>query len=120
MSPTEKTTDSTIASTGSDLKPTVKDGSAEPKLAFDPKIKKVKIERLDIKGNGLSYRGFTVIKGTVCTVKVKGDGAQFVPGIEVQSSEIIELAEANAAQLKRYQNAGQKKVKIDFELLAAA
>ena len=106
MATTKKTADSAIASAGSDPKPVVKDGSAESKI--DPKIKKVKVERLDVKGNGLSYRGFTTIKGKIFTVKVAKSWETFTPDCEVPASEIIELAEANASQLKRYHNASQK------------
>jgi len=115
----EKTVDSAIVSAvPADPKLAVKDSSVESKI--DPKIKKVKIERLDVKGNGLSYRGFTKIKGIVCTVKVARSWETFTPGCEVPASDILELAEANAAQLKRYDSEGQKKVKIDYELLLAA
>ena len=107
MSPNEKTTDSTtIASTGSDPKPAVKDGSAESKIDFN--VKKVRVERLDVKGT-LTYRAFTKIQGKICTVKVKKGWETFSPNCEVPVSEIIELREASPAQLKRY-NKDQKKL----------
>jgi len=106
----EKTTDVAVVS-----------GSANPKPeAKLPAVKKVKIERLDVKGNGLSYRGFTTIKGKICTVKVARSWETFTPNCEVPSSDILELAEANDAQLKRYNNSGSKKAKIDLVLLVAA
>jgi hypothetical protein len=108
----EKTTNVAVVSGSADPKPAVKDASAESKIDF--KVKKVRIERLDVKGT-LSYRGFTKISGKVVSVKVARGWETFSPNCEVPVSEIIELREATPAQLKRY-NKDQKKVKIDFEL----
>lgn len=116
MTTHEKTTDVTVVSTGSaDSKPAVKDAS-DSKIDF--KVKKVKIEKLDVKGSN-TYRGFTKIGGKICTVKVKKGWETFSPNCEVLASEIIELTEASEAQLKRYDN-DKKKVRIDMELLMAA
>ena len=114
----KKTTDVAVVSSSADPNPAVENASAESKIDF--KVKKIKIERLDVKGNGLSYRAFTTIKGKICTVKVKRSWETFTPGCEVPASEILELTEASAAQLKRYLKEGQKKIKFDYELLLAA
>jgi len=74
-------------------------------------VRTVKIEKLDLKGNGKSFRFFVKNgKGQILTAKSNGVGANFKAGDEIAVSALTDLSIANDKQLARFNSAGSGSV----------
>lgn len=82
-----------------------------------PADKMVKIIKIDHRGNGKSFRFFTVNPaGVVLTCKIDDDVANYHEGMEVLASKLSLLEKADAKQIARFNSA--KSGSIDTSLIA--
>ena len=95
--------------------PAIEDSVTEsPVTAAAPRT--VKIEKIDMKGNGNSFRFFVLsASGKVLTAKVNKSHEGYSAGMEVPVSELSELGVASQKQLARYNSA--RTTMIDHSLL---
>ena len=76
----------------------------------------VKIEKIDMKGNGNSFRFFVLsASGKILTAKINKSHEGFSAGMEVPVSDLSELGVASQKQLARYNSA--RTTMIDHSLL---
>ena len=81
-----------------------------------PTPRTVRIEKIDMKGNGNSFRFFVLsASGKVLTAKINKSHVGYSAGMEIPVSDLSELGIANQKQLARY-NSGKSTV-IDPSLL---
>jgi hypothetical protein len=81
-----------------------------------PAPRTVKIEKIDMKGNGHSFRFFIMsASGKVLTAKINKSHEGYSAGMEIPVSDLSELGVASQKQLARY-NSGSCRV-IDHSLL---
>ena len=99
---------------GSDVSATENPVAETP--ASTPAPRTVKIEKIDMKGNGNSFRFFVLsASGKVLTAKINKSHEGYSAGMEIPVSDLSELGVANQKQLARY-NSGKSTV-IDSSLL---
>jgi hypothetical protein len=107
-----KNRDSDVSATEN---PAIGDSVAEtPVTVAAPRT--VKIEKIDMKGNGNSFRFFVLsASGKVLTAKVNKSHEGYSAGMEIPVSDLSELGVASQKQLARY-NSSRATV-IDQSLL---
>ena len=99
---------------GSDTPVTEDSVTETPVTAAAPRT--VKIEKIDQKGNGNSFRFFVLsASGKVLTAKVNKSHEGYSAGMEIPVSDLSELGIASQKQLARYNSA--RATVIDQSLL---
>jgi hypothetical protein len=104
---------------GSDISATeilvIADSVTEPPLST-PVPRTVKIEKIDMRGNGHSFRFFVLsASGKVLTAKINKSHEGYSAGMEIPVSDLSELGVASQKQLARYNSA--RATVIDQSLL---
>ena len=95
--------------------PAIEDSVTETPVTA-PAPRTVKIEKIDMKGNGNSFRFFVLsASGKVLTAKINKSHEGYSAGMEIPVSDLAELGIASQRQLARY-NSGKSTV-IDSSLL---
>ena len=107
-----KNRDSEVSTTEN---PAIEDSVTEtPVTASAPRT--VKIEKIDMKGNGNSFRFFVLsASGKVLTAKINKSHEGYSAGMEIPVSDLSELGVASQKQLARYNSA--RATVIDQSLL---
>jgi hypothetical protein len=88
----------------SDVSATENSVTESPVSTHSPRT--VKIEKIDVKGNGSSFRFFVLsASGKVLTAKINKSHEGYSAGMEIPVSDLSELGVANQRQLARYNSA---------------
>ena len=76
----------------------------------------VKVQKVDVKGKGQNIRFFALGRGDiVLSVKARGSYENIKAGTQVPVADVVALAPANEAQMKRYKGSANN---TDLSLLA--